>query len=72
MVNKRNVKANGLLLLCIAKSSGNLNFEIQKTACKGNEAIHVYFIVSPLSHVISHYDLHNPNSDNCKLLTLTS
>lgn len=39
--------------LCIAQPSGNLKFETQKTACKGNKAIRVYFIVSLLSPMIS-------------------
>lgn len=39
-------------LLPIVKPSGNLKLEIQKTAFKGNKAIHVYFIVSLLSHMI--------------------
>lgn len=39
--------------LCIAKPSRNLKFEIQKTAFMRNKAIHVYFIVSLLSQMIS-------------------
>lgn len=40
-------------LLCIAKPSGNLKFEIQKMAFKGNKAMHVYFLVSLISQMIS-------------------